>query len=126
MGSRLTPSMGRFFEASKSDPGHVSSWECQLQQWGAKSLEKLNAEDRQTEVAKRQSGAIAAREAEQKAVSAGGELTFGPMIPADSALSASSNMVMIGCSPSQLLEYVRTVISAASEGVNDFNNFRVD
>ena len=87
MGSRLTPSMGRFFEASKSDPGQVSSWEGQLQQWGAKSLEKLNAEDRQTEVAKRQSGAIA--------VSAGGELTLGPIIPADSALSASSHHIHI-------------------------------
>ena len=56
---------------------------------GAKSLDRLSAEERKAEVLRRESGALAAKDAVQKAISAGGELTIGPLVSADSNLSAS-------------------------------------
>ena len=89
LGLRLDPQLGRFFEPSKSDPASVNAWEGKLSMRGAKSLDRLSAEERKAEVLRRESGALAAKDAVQKAISAGGELTIGPLVSADSNLSAS-------------------------------------
>ena len=108
--------LSRHFEASKSDPASVAAWESKLGQWGLKSLEKYSQEERKTESARREAGALAAKDAIQRSVAAGGELTIGPMVDATSSLSASQNMLMIAQSPSILLESILGIMEAAAQG----------
>lgn len=115
LGNKLDPQMGRFFEDIVSDPTLVSEWNSNLSKWGEKSLEKLDSDKRKAEQARREAGASAARAATRLAVTNGGELTIGPLIGADSVLSASKNMLMLGLSPSDLLDHVLIISASAGD-----------
>lgn len=112
--NRLDPQIGRFFEESKSDASAVNDWNSKLSKWGEKSLEKLGPEERTLELARREAGAAAAREATRTSVSNGGEITIGPVVSDNSPLSASRNMLMLALSPSDLLDRILLIMEATS------------
>ena len=122
VGVQLDPQIGRHFVAEKSDQRAVAAWENRLSQWGQKKLDRLTPEEKAIEIARREAGASAAREATNKTVAAGGELTIGPIVEPGSPSSAFLNMLVLGLAPSTFLDIILSILEAASAGEHRFKD----
>lgn len=121
-GGALNEKVAKHFAQDKGDPTKNSAWERQLKNWGDQSLSALSGEERRKEEQRRAAGEKAARDATMNAVNCGGEFTIMPLVSPKSELAVSENGLIIGVSPSELLNIIASLMSSAAASAEKLKN----